>query len=127
MDVTPLLPAGRQIIESYGGGGFRVSGRSFAGSILVFPDRAMEWAVAEIAGLSVDSIAEIVRAGTAGSVDLVLVGCGPRMGPIPAPVRQALRDAGVVAEAMDTGAACRTYNVLMADGRRVAAALIAID
>ena len=126
MDVTPLLPAGRQIIESYGGGGFRVSGRSLAGSILVFPDRAMEWPVADIAGLSVDSVAEIVRAGAAGSVDLVLVGCGPRMGLIPAAVRQALRDAGVVAEAMDTGAACRTYNVLMADGRRVAAALIAI-
>ncbi len=127
MDLTPLLPAGRQIIESYGGGGFRVSGHSVAGSILVFPDHATAWAVADIAGLSVDSIAEIVRAGAAGSVDLVLVGCGPRMGLIPAPVRQALRDAGIVAEAMDTGAACRTYNVLMADGRRVAAALIAID
>ena len=127
MDVTPLLPAGRQIIESYGGGGFRVSGRSIAGSILVFPDRATEWAATDIAGLSVDSVAEIVRAGAAGSVDLVLVGCGPRMGLIPAAVRRALRDAGVVAEAMDTGAACRTYNVLMADGRRVAAALIAID
>ncbi|HTO85405.1 MAG TPA: Mth938-like domain-containing protein [Methylomirabilota bacterium] len=126
MDVTPLLPAGRQIIESYGGGGFRVSGRSIAGSILVFPDRATEWTVTDIAGLSVDSVADVVRAGAAGSVDLVLVGCGRRMGLIPTPVRQALRDAGIVAEAMDTGAACRTYNVLMADGRRVAAALIAI-
>jgi len=126
VDVTPLLPAGRQIIESYGGGGFRVSGRSIAGSILVFPDRATEWTVTDIAGLSVDSVADVVRAGAAGSVDLVLVGCGRRMGLIPTPVRQALRDAGIVAEAMDTGAACRTYNVLMADGRRVAAALIAI-
>ena len=62
-----------------------------------------------------------------GGIDLLLLGCGARMAMVPAGVRQHLRAAGVVVESMDTGAACRTYNVLMADGRRVAAALIAFD
>jgi uncharacterized protein len=60
-------------------------------------------------------------------VDLLLLGCGERTASVDGSVRQELRNAGVVIEPMDTGAACRTYNVLMADGRRVAAALIAID
>jgi uncharacterized protein len=127
VDLTPLVPAGRQIIESYGGGGFRVSGRTIAGSVVVFPDHTAEWPVAEVTALNADSVADIVRAAAGGSIDLLLVGCGARMTQIPASVRHALRDAGVVIEAMDTGAACRTYNVLMADGRRVAAALIAIS
>jgi len=127
MDLTPLLPAGRQIVESYGSGGFRVSGRTFAGSILVFADRVAEWPAVDAAAISVDGIAEIINAGQAGAIDLLLVGCGARMALIPSAVRHALRAAGVVVEAMDTGAACRTYNVLMADGRRVAAALIAVD
>jgi uncharacterized protein len=127
MDLTPLLPAGRQIVESYGGGKFRVSGRVFAGSVLVLPDHAAEWPVADIGALTLESVAEIAAAGQARSVELVLIGCGARTGSIPVSLRQALRAAGVVMEAMDTGAACRTYNVLMAEGRRVAAALIAVD
>jgi len=126
MDLTPLLPAGRQIVESYGSGGFRVSGRAFTGSILVFPDRTTAWPVADPAALTVESLAEVVSGAQAGTVDLLLVGCGPRTALVPAPIRKVLRAAGVLAEAMDTGAACRTYNVLMADGRRVAAALIAV-
>ncbi|HET6224238.1 MAG TPA: Mth938-like domain-containing protein, partial [Dongiaceae bacterium] len=62
-----------------------------------------------------------------GTIDLLLVGCGARMAPLPPALRQALRQIGVVMEPMDTGAACRTYNVLMAEGRRVCAALIAVD
>jgi len=70
-------------------------------------------------------LAPVLTEAAAGNVDLLLLGCGARMAMVPAALRQQLRDAGVVIEAMDTGAACRTYNVLMADGRRVAAALIA--
>jgi uncharacterized protein len=126
MDVTPLIPQGRQIIEGYGEGGFRISGRRIEGSVLVFPDKAVPWPVSEIAALSLGSLDEIGTAGRAGSVELLLVGTGPRMAQIDRNLRQALRADGVVIEAMDTGAACRTYNVLMAEGRRVAAALIAI-
>jgi len=126
VDLTPLIPAGRQIVESYGGGRFRVSGRVFAGGVLVFLSRALEWPVGDAGAITAENLDAVIREGQAGSVELLLLGCGPRTTLIPAPLRQTLRGAGVVVEAMDTGAACRTYNMLMADGRRVAAALIAV-
>ena len=126
MDLTPLIPAGRQIVESYGGGRFRVSGQVFEGSILVLTDRTTAWSVADIASATLESLAAVAEAARAGAIDLLLVGCGARMAPLPPGLRQAFRAIGVVMEPMDTGAACRTYNVLMAEGRRVAAALIAI-
>jgi uncharacterized protein len=127
MDVTPLIPAGRQIIESYGEGRFRVSGVTIEGSILVFPERTLPWPVDRIDALTQESLETVVQAGQAGTVGILLLGCGSRMAPVPAALRQRLREAGVVIEPMDTGAACRTYNVLMAEGRQVAAALIAVS
>ena len=126
MDLTPLVPQGRQIIESYGDGRFRVTGKLHEGSVLVFPDRTVAWAVTESAALTEESPAGIIAAGDAGTVDLLLIGCGPRMTLIPAKLRTALRSHGIVTEPMDTGAAARTYNVLAAEGRKVAAALIAV-
>ena len=127
MDLTPLIPAGRQIVESYGGGKFRVSGQVFEGSIVVFADRTAKWPVADVASMTIEDLAAVAEAARAGTIDLLLVGCGSRMAPLPPSLRQAFRDIGVVMEPMDTGAACRTYNVLMAEGRRVAAALIAVS
>jgi len=126
VDLTPLIPAGRQIIESYGDGRFRVSGAVFGGSILVFTDRTLPWPVAEAGQVTAESLGEVARAGAAGTVEVLLLGCGGQAAPVAAPLRQALRAAGVVIEPMDTGAAARTYNVLMSEGRRVAAALIAV-
>jgi uncharacterized protein len=125
MDITPLVPAGRQIIESYGDGRFRVSGVVIVGSALVLPTRALPWPVAGLAEVSPDSLAEILAAGRACDVELLLLGCGARLVLVPRELRELLRAAGIVTEPMDTGAACRTYNLLMAEGRRVAAALIA--
>jgi uncharacterized protein len=127
MDVTPLIPAGRQIVESYGSGGFKVSGKSYAGAIVVFPDRTVGWNIASVSVITSESLSGVSEAGRAGSVDILLIGCGARMAPIPSTIRQGLRTDGIVVEAMDTGAACRTYNVLMSEGRRVAAALIAVE
>jgi uncharacterized protein len=126
MDLTPLVPAGRQIIESYGDLRFRVTGVLHQGSILVFPDRTEVWPLTAIEALTAESLAKMREAGLGGTVDLLLIGCGARMALIPKDLRASLRAAGVVIEAMDTGAACRTYNVLAAEGRRVAAALIAV-
>jgi uncharacterized protein len=127
VDLTPLIPAGRQMVESYGDGRFRVSGRVFEGSVLVFSDRTLAWPVGDASAVTAESLAEVAAAGAAGTVDLLLIGCGPHMALLPSALRKSLRDAGVVTEVMDTGAACRTYNVLAAEGRRVAAALIAIS
>ena len=61
------------------------------------------------------------------TVEVLLLGCGAKAALVPRALRGALRADGVVIEAMDTGAACRTFNLLMAEGRRAAAALIAVD
>jgi len=122
MHLTPFTASGaRQVVESYGPQGFRISGAEHAGSILVFPDAAYPWTVAAMTDLTVDSVRPVLEHG---GVEVLLFGCGRRMAPIPAAVRQALKEAGIGSDAMDTGAACRTYNVLVSEGRRVAAALI---
>ncbi|MEA2781563.1 MAG: hypothetical protein QOK29_3107 [Rhodospirillaceae bacterium] len=126
MDLTPLIPSGRQIVESYGEGRFRVTGRLFTGSVLVFPERTLDWPVAGSGDANLENLEAVLAAGRAGTVELLLFGQGPRMAPVPPSLRQGLREAGVGLELMDTGAACRTYNVLMAESRRVAAALIAV-
>jgi uncharacterized protein len=126
MDLTPLIPQGKQIIEGYGEGGFRISGQRVEGSIIVFPDKVVAWATASATEMSTGNLEPVSAAGRAGTVELLLIGTGTRMTQIDRALRQALRADGVVIETMDTGAACRTYNVLMAEGRRVAAALIAV-
>ena len=118
MEVTPLVPVGRQVIERYAAGGFRVSGAIFLGPILVFPEHTVDWPDAAVTAESLAPVAE------RGGVELLLIGLGKRMSPIPAAVRNALKAHGIAIEAMDTGAACRTYNMLLAEDRRLAAALL---
>jgi uncharacterized protein len=125
MDVTPLIPQGKQVIESYGEGRFRISGRVHEGSVIVFPERTLTWPVADFAELKPDSLNAV--AAERKSVDILLLGCGVKMQLVPRLLREKLRAAGIGIEPMDTGAACRTFNVLMSEERQVAAALIAVD
>ncbi len=120
----PEISAARQLIEAYGDGGFRVAGRVYRGSILVFPDRTLTWPMDEAATITLASLAPVTAA--APPPDILLVGCGPAFRPPPAGLGASLRDLGVSLEWMDTGAACRTFNVLLDEDRRAAAALIAI-
>jgi len=121
MDVTPLIAADRQVIDSYGSGSFRVSGVAHEGAIIVCPDATLPWAVTRMEDVTAASLAPLVARG---GVEILLVGCGRRAALLPKELRARLKDAGIVADAMDTGAACRTYNVLLAEDRRVAAALL---
>jgi uncharacterized protein len=120
VDVTPLVAKDRQVIESYGASGFRVSGHSYDGAILVLPHSTQSLSVTRLADISAATLEPVVSAG----IQILLLGCGRQMLPIPSLLRQELRAYGVVIDAMDTGAACRTYNVLLAEDRRVAAALL---
>ena len=120
LDVTPLVAKDRQIIESYGASGFRVSGNSYHGAILVLPQSTQSLPVATLADISAAILAPVTAAG----IRILLLGCGPHMLPVPSALRHELRTHGVIIDAMDTGAACRTYNVLLAEDRRVAAALL---
>ena len=124
MDITPLVPRGSQVIDGYGPGMFRVAGVVHAGSVLVLADRTLSWNALSIDALTAGDFEPVIAAEP--SCDILLLGCGERMRIPPAALRADLRGHGISIDPMDTGAACRTFNILLAEGRRVAAALIAL-
>lgn len=125
MDITPLVGEGRQIVQSYTSGRFRISGTNYDGAVIVFPDRTLPWSVAKpFDGLTIDDFSTLTA--QADALDVVLFGCGGTFKLLPLSLRNTLKAAGLHVDIMDTGAACRTYNVLMAEGRRVAAVLLPV-
>jgi uncharacterized protein len=124
MDVTPLIPAGKQLIKGYGDGGFTVAGTRWEGSVLVLPDLTRPWAPKAFSEVTEESLAPLLS--MAEKPRLLLLGCGRRMEMPSREFKAALRAAGITLEAMDTGGACRTFNVLLSEDRSVAAALIAV-
>ena len=124
MDITPVVSEGRQVIESYGAGGFRVSGRRYEGSIIVFPEQTLAWPIRCFEDVTVQSFDMLER--LPWRPEILLLGCGAAPALVPAALRRAVREKGMVLEPMDSGAACRTYNVLMSEERLVAAALLAV-
>lgn len=125
MDITPLIPAGRQLIQKYGNGGFVIAEVRHTASVLVMQEQTVPLGVETLAGLTLDNLAPLKDAEPA--VELLLIGCGKSMGFIEDDIRQGLKAWDISIEAMDTGAAARTYNVLLSEERRVAAALIAVE
>jgi uncharacterized protein len=121
VELTQVLQTDRQVIERYAASGFRVSGVVYHGPVLVFPDRTAPWSIDNASEVTWDSLAPVIEHG---DVQILLLGLGRSMRAVPAALRTALRRAAITLEAMDTGAACRTYNVLVAEDRQVAAALI---
>lgn len=112
-------------IERYGAGGFRIGGVFHEGAVLVTQSRVAGWPAATVlAALDSDGVATLIA--LRDEFEFVLIGCGPQFGLLPKVARQALSEAGIRFDVMDTGAACRTYNVLVAEGRRVAAALLPV-
>jgi uncharacterized protein len=124
LDITHAVPAGRQLIEGYRPGGFRIAGVQHAGSVLVLPERTLGWPVGVPEEITAASLAPITASEP--PVELLIIGLGPRFGPVAAELRIALRRHGISIEAMATDAACRTYNVLLTEDRRVGVALIAL-
>lgn len=124
LDITPLVPAGRQVIEAYGGGGFVIAGARHAGSVIVFAERTLSWTPAAAAEVTEQSLLPLFAAQAAA--EILVVGCGAGFLPPPVALRAAVKARGPALEWMDTGAACRTFNVLLAEGRAVVAALIAV-
>ena len=123
-DLNPVDPRKKQLIESYGGGRFTVSNRPYDTGIVILPWCTTPWSATDVSALTLDDLSDVIDATP--SIELLLVGSGPTIVFLPPPVRKALREKGIAVEVMDTGAACRTYNVLVAEDRRVAAALIAV-
>jgi uncharacterized protein len=115
---------GRHPIDAYGAGGFRFADMSHRGSILALPSGIRAWAPTSAAELTPEDFAPVLAEGD--SVALLLIGTGRDVAFVAEPIRARLREGGVNVDVMQTGAAARTYNILLGENRRVAAALIAV-
>jgi uncharacterized protein len=111
-------PSERQVIQSYGDGGFRISGVRHDGAIIVTAGRTLGWPGAQVAALEPGALPD--------DIDVLVIGCGARAAFVPPAMREAFKRRGIALEAADTPAACRTYNILLSEGRRVAAALLPV-
>jgi uncharacterized protein len=123
--MEPARFPGRAPIDAYGNGGFRFAGMSHRGSIVALPSGIEAWSMGSVAEIDATALARIIA--EASSIDILLIGTGREMVPLPPVARKALEEAGLFPEPMATGAAVRTFNVLLAEERAVAAALIAVD
>ena len=115
---------GRAAIDSYGGGGFGFADMSHRGSILALPSGIHAWNPNPLA-LTPADFAMVLAEREA--IDFLLIGMGHAMARLPRPVREALAAAGLMYDPMATGHAVATYNLLLEERRRVAAAFIAVD
>ena len=104
-------------IDGYGPGFFRIAGDVIEGPVLLSPFGQGAWGGYEDPA----SIAKL-----AGEVDVIFVGTGAEIAYVPQAFREAIESAGLGLEAMPTAPACRTYNVLLSEGRRIAAALLPV-
>lgn len=116
---------GQSAIDAYGGGGFRFADMSHRGSLLCLPSGMYGWSVTSLEMAELQSFDQVVA--EADQIEVLLLGTGSEHVFVPVELRDALNQRGIFMEAMSTGAAARTYNVLLAEQRAVAAALIAVD
>ena len=128
MTASPDQPAGfvpgRHPIDAYGKGGFRFAGMSHRGSILALPSGVRAWPVTAACELRPEDFDPVFA--EAGEIEFLMVGTGLDLFPLPERIRARFRDAGIALDQMQTGPAARTYNILVAENRRAAAALIAV-
>lgn len=122
LQMNAVSPGDGPVITGYGDGGFTISGQSYTGSVMVGPKEVTAWAVTDPAQIDTTSLAAVF----AVKPEVLLVGCGTGMMPLPPLVRVALSEAGIKVETMTTAGACRSYSILSGDGRSVMAALIAV-
>ena len=109
-DITPLIKSNQMVIQFYSPDGFKVSGTVYSTHVIILPDRVIAWD-----GLSFEPLLAMK-----GEIDVTLLGTGKTLKHPP----RDKKPQGLHLEVMDTGAACRAYNTLLADGRRIAAALL---
>ena len=115
---------GRAPIDSYGNGGFRFADMSHRGSILCLPSGIYGWEMDVTKPLSPENFIRVLE--EAGDIEVLLVGTGPELKRLPPELKQALKARGISSDPMSTGAAVRTYNIMLAESRAVAVALIAV-
>ena len=97
----------------------------YESAVFVLPDETLVWPDAGLEGMTAAVFSPVTDRQTVP--EILLLGTGSRTAFILPSVKAAIREKGPVMDIMDTGAACRTYNVLLAEGRRVAAALLPVE
>ena len=115
---------GRHLFDSYGNGGFRFANMSHKGSVLALPSGVYAWPVTRFEDLTVEHFERVLK--ESGHIDTLLIGAGDTIAVLPKPLYWFLKDGHMAIDVMGTGAAARIYNIMQAENRRVAAALIAV-
>ena len=116
---------GRAPIDAYGNGGFRFAGMSHRGSLICLPSAIYAWDVSGPEDFNIDNLARVFE--ESDEIEVFLMGTGVELIPVKPKLRNLLRENAISGDSMATGAAVRTYNVLVSEGRAVAAALLAVD
>jgi uncharacterized protein len=124
MKFTEIKSNEDAFIVGYGDGGFRMGESHFKGSMLITPTGFYPWDVTDHENITLESLEPILQSQT--SVELLIIGMGKSMVFLDKDIRHAFAKKDIAIEIMDTGAAARTYNVLLQEGRKVTAALIAV-
>lgn len=117
-DIMPPVGADAQLIQSYGASGFRIGHGTYETPVLVLPTSTVIWS----GELTIAALEPILN--STPPTEVLLIGTGKRHEMIPPELRKELKARGVGVDTMDTGAACRTFNILLGEGRMVAAALL---
>lgn len=119
IEMKEMETSGRHIITSYGADGFRINHQLFSHGLVLTQTQIWNWSVPNWDSLSADSFAGLQDLG----LEILLLGSGQRMQLLPKRIREDVRSWGITIDVMDSGAACRTYNILAAEDRAVACAL----
>ena len=121
MKFTQETADGALTFGDYGNGLLKVNGQEYQSGLIIFPDQLHEpWPVESIDELTIEYLQPLLQR----KPDVALLGSGERQRFPPTPLRRELAQLGLQLDVMDTGAACRTYNLLVSEGRHVGAAII---
>lgn len=125
MEIRDAHFPGRAPLDAYGDGGFRFAQMSHRGALLCVPSGIYGWDLTDSCEFSRQAFLKVFE--EMADIEVLLVGTGTDLVPLPADLKEDFREAGILADPMSTGAAVRTYNVLLSEDRAVAAALLAVD
>ncbi|QFT32270.1 hypothetical protein FIV00_17395 [Labrenzia sp. THAF82] len=125
MEIRDAHFPGRAPLDAYGEGGFRFAEMSHRGSLLCVPSGIYGWDVSAPEKFSQNAFEKVFQEQE--DIEVLLIGTGTELRPLPQDLKTLFREAGILADPMSTGAAVRTFNVLLSEDRAVAAALLAVD
>jgi uncharacterized protein len=123
-DITPLLIKGSHIVRGYGDGGFTIRDDRYLGAQIIYVDEVLGWDVTDFDSLTLEDFTPLIE--RKDKARIVLLGCGELQKFLPSVLENQLKTSGLSVEVMNTGAACRTYNTLMSEGREIVCATFAV-